>query len=168
MSKSLGNYIGVTEPPEEIFGKTMRVPDDVMGLYYELLLGRAPDEALPAVEAKRALGRALVTRFHSESDAQAAEDHFDRVHKEHGVPDEIEEVTLGADEVSDGKAHLPAVIAAHFGASRSEARRLLEQGGVRLEGEPLSGEDLDIDVERLDGAVLQVGKRKFRRVRARQ
>jgi tyrosyl-tRNA synthetase len=167
MSKSYGNYIGVTEPPEEMFGKAMRVPDSAMGTYYELLLGEQLDPSVAAVESKRALGRRIVERFHGVDAATAAEAHFDRLHKERALPDEIEEVTLAANELSDGKVHLPAVMANHFGVSRSEARRLLEQGGVKLEGETLVGGELDMEAERLDGAVLQVGKRRFRRVRIR-
>src|SRR6185503_19962962 len=86
MSKSLGNYIGVTEPPEEIFGKTMRVPDSAMGTYYELLAGGPPDPALKPVDQKRALARLLVERFHGPEAAAEAERHFDRLHREHQTP----------------------------------------------------------------------------------
>jgi tyrosyl-tRNA synthetase len=165
MSKSLGNYVGVTDSPEEMFGKLMRVPDSAMATYYELLLGAQPPSGLAAVEAKRALGRSITERFHGADAAAAAEARFDRVHKDHLPPEEIEEITLGADQVTTGKAHLPALIAEHFGTSRSEARRLLGQGGVRLDGEPLGEEDVDLDPERLRDAVLQVGRRRFRRVR---
>ena len=165
MSKSYGNYIGVTEPPEEIFGKTMRIPDGAMVTYYELLLGSEPDQALSAVEQKRALARSLVERFHGSEAAAEAERHFDRVHRDHRPPEEIEEVELSSRDLSNGVVHLPALLAEHFGLSRSEARRLLGQGGVRLDGEPLSAEDLDMEPARLDGGVLQVGRRKFRRLR---
>jgi tyrosyl-tRNA synthetase len=165
MSKSLGNYVGVTDPPEEMFGKLMSLPDDAMGIYYELLLGEGLDRSLPPMEAKRGLGRRLVERFWDSEAAREAEAHFDRVHKEHLPPEEVEEVTLSERELSDGRAHLPAVIAEHFGTSRSEARRLLGQGGVKLNGEPLGAGDLDLEVTRLDGAVLQVGRRQFRRLR---
>jgi tyrosyl-tRNA synthetase len=165
MSKSFGNYIGVTEPPEEIFGKTMRVPDSAMATYYELLIGTAPDAGLPPVEQKRALARALVERFHGPEAAAEAERHFDRLHREHQPPEEIEEVEVSRAALPDGVVHLPALLADHFGLSRSEARRLLGQGGVRLDGEPLGAEDLDVEAARLDGGVLQVGRRKFRRVR---
>ena len=165
MSKSLGNYVGVTDPPEEMFGKLMSLPDSAMETYYELLLGEALDRALPAVQAKRTLGRAIVERFWGPEAAPEAERHFDRLHKQHLPPEEIEELTLSSGATTDGRAHLPAVIAEAFGVSRSEARRQLGQGGVRLDGEPLSGDELDLEAERLDGAVLQVGRRQFRRIR---
>ena len=162
MSKSLGNYVGVTEAPEQAFGKLMRLPDPQMPLYYELLLLRPPDSRRPAVELKRALAREIVARFHGESAAVDAERRFDRLHVERERPDEVPEVALG----SEDPVHLPALIGARFGLSRSEARRLLDQGGVRLDGEPLDGEVLDLPAARLDGAVLQVGKRRFVRLRA--
>jgi tyrosyl-tRNA synthetase len=164
MSKSLGNYVGVTDPAEEMFGKLMSVPDSAMGLYYELLLGESVDGSLPPVEAKRSLARRLVARFHDERAAATAEELFDRVHKEHLPPEELEEVEISDTLVTDGKVHVPALVAEHFGQSRSEARRLLQQGGIRLNGEPLDGDELDVEIGRLDGAVIQVGKRQFRRV----
>jgi tyrosyl-tRNA synthetase len=162
MSKSEGNYVGVSEPPEEQFGKLMRVPDDVMPTYYELLLGGELDPARPAVESKRALARAIVARFHGEAAAGEAEAHFNRLHVDRALPDEIEEADLpDADPV-----HLPALLREHFGMSSSEARRLLSAGGVRLDGEQLDGGDLDVPAERLRGRVLQVGKRRHKRFRA--
>ena len=165
MSKSYGNYIGVTEPPEEIFGKTMRVPDDAMGVYYELLAGENPDPQLKPVEQKRSLARLLVDRFHGPGAAEAAEQHFDRVHRDHQPPEHVEEVEVSRGGLPDGVVHMPALLADHFGVSRSEARRLLGGGGVRLDGEPLDPGDLDVEAGRLDGGVLQVGRRKFRRIR---
>lgn len=164
MSKSYGNYIGVTDPPEEIFGKVMSVPDAAMETYYELLLGEAPDPSTSPVEAKRELGRRIVARFHGEPAPQQAEARFDRLHKDHRPPEEIEEARVGGELISNGTVHVPALVAKHFGTSRSEARRLLEQGGIRLDGEPLGSDALDLDVGRLEGAVLQVGKRQFRRI----
>jgi tyrosyl-tRNA synthetase len=162
MSKSGGNYIGVTEPPEEMYGKTLSLPDSAMAQWYELLLGRPqPADASPR-DAKRELARALVTRFHDEAAAQRAEAHFDRVHVDHQAPEEIEERSF---EAADGAVHLPAVLEQVFGMSRSEGRRLLAQGGVRLDGEPLSADEQELPAERLDGAVLQVGKRRFARLR---
>jgi tyrosyl-tRNA synthetase len=164
MSKSYGNYVGVTDPPEEMFGKLMSVPDSAMGTYYDLLLGEPPSAGEAPVQAKRSLARQLVDRFHGAGSGEEAEQHFDRLHKEHRPPEEIEEVTIAAAELSNGAVHLPALVAEHFGKSRSEARRLLEQGGIRLDGEPLGAESMDVAAERLDGAVLQVGKRQFRRI----
>jgi tyrosyl-tRNA synthetase len=164
MSKSYGNYVGVTESPEEMFGKLMSLPDAAMDTYYELLLGEERDSAAPAVEGKRTLARRLVSRFHDAEATRTAEEHFDRLHKEHLPPDEIEEVRLSPDLVSDGKVHVPALVAEHFGTSRSEARRLLEQGGIRIDGEPLEPDKLDLDLTSLAGAVVQVGKRQFRRI----
>jgi tyrosyl-tRNA synthetase len=161
MSKSLGNQIGVTEPPEEAFGKTMRLPDEAMGEWYRLLLGEdgVPEDLSPR-DAKRALARRLVARFHGDAAAERAEADFDRKFVEHAVPDDVEGHAFAA---GNGDVHLPALIADAFGGSRSEARRLITQGGVRLDGEPVT--EIDVDAERLDGAVLQVGKRKFARLR---
>jgi tyrosyl-tRNA synthetase len=163
MAKSLGNYVGVTEPPEEVFGKLMRVPDAAMPVYYELLLDEPLDPGRPAVESKRALARSLAARLHGEQAAAAAEAHFDRLHVERGAPDDVEEHAFAAD---DGQVHLPALLSEAFGLSRSEARRLLEQGGVKLDGEPLSNGVLDLPAKELDGRLLQVGKRRFKRLRA--
>jgi tyrosyl-tRNA synthetase len=164
MSKSLGNYVGVTDAADDMFGKLMSLPDSAMGIYYELLLGASVDGKLSPVEAKRALARALVARFHDEQAAKSAEEHFDRVHKEHLPPEDVEEVTLSPNLITDGKVHVPALVAEYFGTSRSEARRLLGQGGIRLDGQPLEADQLDVDVDTLAGAVIQVGRRQFRRV----
>jgi tyrosyl-tRNA synthetase len=164
MAKSLGNYVGVTDAPDEMFGKLMSVPDAAMGTYYELLLGEEMDPAAAPVQQKRALARRIVERFHAPDAARDAEAQFDRVHKDHRAPEEIDEVELSRAALEGGLVHLPALLAEHFGTSRSEARRLVAQGGVRLDGEPLGEEDLDIPADRLAGAVLQVGRRKFRRI----
>jgi tyrosyl-tRNA synthetase len=159
MSKSLGNYVGVTDPPEQMFGKLMRVPDDAMPVYYDLLLDEGFDPERPAVESKRALGRAICAQFHGEEAARQAEEHFDRLHVEHGLPDEIEEAQLpGGDPV-----HMPALLREHFGVSAGEGRRLISGGGVRIDGDQIA--DLDVPAARLDGAVVQVGKRRFMRFR---
>jgi tyrosyl-tRNA synthetase len=164
MSKSLGNYVGVTDPPEEMFGKLMRVPDEAMATYYELLLGEGLPEGDP-MGAKRALGRRIVERFHDAAAAEAAEARFDTVHVAREVPEDIPEVSLkDADGVNDGQVHLPALIAGAFEMSTSEARRLLAQGGVKLDGESLDAERLDLPLEELSGRVLQVGKRRFARL----
>jgi len=163
MSKSFGNYIGVTEPPEEIYGKTLRLPDEAMGTWYELLLGEPlPPDANPR-DAKRALARRLVARFHDERAAEEAEHAFDRIHREHKPPEEMPDVGLEAN--GDGAVHLPALLATAFGVSSSEARRQLKQGGVKLDGTPLGAEPLDRPASELDGRVLQLGKRRFARLR---
>jgi len=167
MSKSLGNYIGVTEAPEEMFGKVMRVPDVAMPDYYRLVLGVEPPPGAPPNEAKRSLGRGIVERFHDAAAALGAEQHFNRLFVERGVPDDVEELDL-APYLGDnnGGVHLPAVMAAAFGISSSEARRLIKQGGAKLDGEPIPADTLDFAPSELDGRVLQAGKRRFRRLRA--
>jgi tyrosyl-tRNA synthetase len=166
MSKSLGNYVGVTEAAEEMFGKLMRLPDEAMPEYFRLLLGAEQPAGAPN-EAKRELGRRIVTRFHGGDAARRAEEHFDRLFVRHEAPEEIEEVDLTAFRGENGDSiHLPLLMAGAFEISSSEARRLLAQGGVKLDGEPLRGAQLDLDAAELDGKVLQLGKRRFRRLRA--
>jgi tyrosyl-tRNA synthetase len=164
MSKSLGNYVGVTERPEEMFGKLMSIPDDAMRLYYELLLGEPVPSGHPA-EAKRALARRITEWFHDAEAAGAAEARFDRMHVERQAPEDIPDVSLdGADGVKDGQVHLPALIAGIFEISSSEARRLIDQGGVKLDGESVMPGQFDVPVKQLSGRVLQVGKRRFARL----
>ena len=162
MSKSLGNYVGVSEAPDEVFGKLMRVPDTAMGTYHDLLLDSPLDKSRPPVESKRGMARALTARLHGEEAATIAEGHFDRLHVQRAAPDEIEELVIAP---PDGAVHLPALLREAFGISASEGRRLLAAGGVRLDGEPLSADALDLEGDVLDGSVLQVGRRRFRRVR---
>jgi tyrosyl-tRNA synthetase len=162
MSKSLGNYVGVTDAPEEMFGKLMSIPDEVMGQYYLLLLNEELDSSRPPNEAKRELARRLVERFHSTAEAEAAEARFDEVHVRREVPADTPTATLEPD--ADGSVHLPGLIAAEFGLSSSEARRLIGQGGVKLDGDAVQAERLDLPVAELEGRVLQVGKRRFRRL----
>jgi tyrosyl-tRNA synthetase len=180
MSKSLGNYVGVTDAPEEMFGRLMSIPDEAMDEYYRLLLGEQRPQG-PPNEAKRALARRIVDRFHGEGAGAAAEEHFNRVFVQRSIPDEIPDfhineiqdlqITIAAGEagtsVSIGQTvHLPKLMASAFGISSSEARRLIQQGGVKLDGEPVPAEPLDLEVATLDGRVLQVGKRRFCRLRA--
>jgi tyrosyl-tRNA synthetase len=162
MSKSVGNHIGITEPPGEIYGRTLKLPDEAMDTWFELLAVARPPAGASPRDAKHALARALVERFHGAAAADAAAEAFARVHVRHEVPEEIAELEV---EAVNGSVHLPAAIAAAFGMSRSDARRQLAQGGVRVDGVPLGADDLDLPRERLDGAVLQVGKRHFRRLR---
>jgi tyrosyl-tRNA synthetase len=161
MAKSAGNYIGVTEPAEEVFGKAMSVPDEAMAVYYELLLDRELDRDRHPAESKRELARELVARFGGgEEAARAAEAHFDRLHVTREMPGEIDDAPL-----PDGDPlHMPAVLASAFGVSRSEARRLLTGGGVKLDGEPVDGGRLDVPAGELAGRVIQLGKRRFKRL----
>jgi tyrosyl-tRNA synthetase len=162
MSKSIGNHIGITEPPGDMYGKTLSIPDAALGEWYDLLLGSPVPESESPRDAKRALARALVTRFHGEAAAAEAEAAFDRVFVSRELPEEIEEATVPAD---GGAVHLPELIAQVFGGSRSEARRHLASGAVKLDGEPVADGVLDLAATDLDGRVLQVGKRRFRRLR---
>ncbi len=159
MSKSLGNYIGVTDPPDEMFGKVMRVPDENLEQYWNLLLGEdQPDVDQPNL-SKRRLASDLVERFHGEGSGPLAEAAFNRVFVDHEAPEEVE-----VHPIKGSTVHLPAELAAAFGVSRSEARRVLQQGGVKLDGEALPAEPLDYDPASLDGKVIQLGKRRFRRL----
>ena len=162
MSKSLGNQIGITEPPGDMYGKTLSIPDAALGDWYDLLLGSPVPESESPRDAKRALARALVTRSHGEAAAAEAEAAFDRVFVSRELPSEVEEATVSAD---GGVIHLPELIAQVFGGSRSEARRHLASGAVKLDGEPVADGVLDLAAGDLDGRVLQVGKRRFRRLR---
>ena len=161
MSKSSGNYIGVDEPPEEIFGKVMSIPDEAMPTYYSLLTHEQFDPGEHPNQAKRRLARILVARFHGHEAAASAEQHFDRLFKQREIPEDVPELPLpGTDPV-----HLPALLREAFGISGAEARRLLAGGGVKLDGEPLRPDDLDLPTDRLRGAILQLGKRRFVRLR---
>jgi tyrosyl-tRNA synthetase len=166
MSKSLGNYVGVTDSPEEMFGRLMSIPDATMPEYFRLLLGEEQPSD-PPNEAKRQLARRIVDRFHGEGAGAGAEEHFNRVFVERSAPEEMPEVSLAAlfEEGENGVVHLPQVISVAFGLSSSEARRLLSQGGVKVDGEALAPDALDIEASGLDGRVLQVGKRRFCRLR---
>jgi tyrosyl-tRNA synthetase len=162
MSKSYGNHIGVADPPGEIYGRTLSIPDAALGDWYALLLGTAPDPALADRDAKRALARALVERFYDAAAAQDAEAAFDRVFVRGQIPEDVPIVPWR----SNGSAtvHLPALLAQAFSVSTSEARRGLQQGAVRLDGEPVPADVLDMPAADLDGRVLQLGKRRFARV----
>jgi tyrosyl-tRNA synthetase len=162
MSKSHGNYVGVTDPPEEMFGKLMSIPDDVMGEYYRLLLGEELDRRRHPGEAKRELARRLTDRFHGKGAGRAAEERFDQVHVRREVPEDVKSVQV--EPGPDGTVHLPALMASAFGISSSEARRLIGQGGVKLDGEVLDSGALDVDARELGGKVLQVGRRRFVRM----
>jgi tyrosyl-tRNA synthetase len=161
MSKSLGNYVGVTDPPAEMFGKLMSIPDEAMDEYFRLLLGEEGRPAGPPNQAKRELGRRIVDRFHGAGAGTGAEAAFDKVFVQRSVPDDIPEVDVGQFVGPDDVVHLPRVIAGAFGISSSEARRLLTGGGIKVDGEPLDAKPLDLPAAALAGRVLQIGKRRF-------
>jgi tyrosyl-tRNA synthetase len=161
MSKSLGNYIGVTDPPNEMFGKAMSIPDHLMPDYYSLVLDRPMPDAEP-VEQKRELARSLVRMFHDEEAVAEAEKTFDAVVRRH-VPDDVPEVPLP----QDGEVWIVALITlAGFAGTNGEARRFIRGGAVRLDGEVVADERLSLSVGELRGKVLQVGKRRYARLSA--
>jgi len=159
MSKSRGNYIGITEPPEEMFGKTMSIPDEALPQWWDLLVGGPhPDDPM---DWKLELARRITARWHGEQGARAGEEHFTRVVRRHEAPDDVPDVSLPAGD----PVHLPALLVDQLGvASTSEARRLIQQGGVKVNGAPAAG--LDLPRSDLAGALLQVGKRRFARLTA--
>jgi tyrosyl-tRNA synthetase len=161
MSASLGNYIGLAEPPEEQFGKTMRISDELLPDYYRLVMESNEDPArMEPMEAKLALARFIVRRSHGEEAAAQAEAHFTRVVREGQAPEDVLEVDVPAGD----PAHLPALLVELFHMpSTSEARRLIAQGGVKLDGAVVR--DLDVPRAALGGALLQAGKRQFVRFR---
>ncbi len=158
MSKSLGNYIGVTEDPRDMFGKTMSLPDELMPNYYSLVLGRKLPEARP-VEQKRELARSLVRTFHGEAAVAEAEEHFDTVVRGE-VPKDAPEVVLTEDAVGI----IALITLAGFAQTNGEARRFIRGGAVRLGGEQITDEKLYLPAESLTGKVLQVGKRRYARL----
>jgi len=158
MAKSQGNYIGVDELPAEQFGKTMSIPDSALSQWWRLAGGAEPPLAEP-MASKLALARAIVTRWHGEASATVAERHFTRVVREGGSPEEIGETSLPEGD----PIHLPAALAVAFGVSTSEARRLIAQGGVKLDGEVVR--ELDVPRTTLRHATVQAGKRRFTRFR---
>jgi tyrosyl-tRNA synthetase len=161
MSASLGNYIGLAEAPEQQFGKTMRISDELLPDYYRLVMESDEDPLrMEPMEAKLALARFIVGRSHGEEAAAQAEAHFTRVVREGQAPQEVPEVDVPAGD----PVHLPALLVGLFHIpSTSEARRLIAQGGVKLDGVVVS--DLDVPRSALEGALLQAGKRQFVRFR---
>jgi len=177
MSKSLGNYIGIAEPPKEIYGKVMSIPDSLMMRYFELVTNVSLEElesieeglntgSLHPRDVKMRLAREIVTRFWGEEAAQEAEEEFVRVFSQRQLPDEMEECELNREELKDGRIWIVGlVVKAGFAPSNSEARRLVRQGAVEIDGERV--EDINAEVPVRDGAVLRVGKRRFARIRVK-
>jgi tyrosyl-tRNA synthetase len=158
MSASRGNYIGLKEPPDEQFGKTMRIPDELLGQWWTLIAEQPVPDSDP-MTSKLALARYIVARAWGDDAAEQAEAHFTRVVRRHEAPEDIPDLALPEGD----PVHLPALLVSSLGVgSTSEARRLIEQGGVKLDGEPVVG--LDVARDALAGALLQVGKRRFVRL----
>jgi tyrosyl-tRNA synthetase len=162
MSASRGNYIGLAEAPEQQFGKAMRIPDSLLPQWYRLVM-ESDDDPLAGdpLEAKLSLARFIVTRSHGAEAAERAEAHFTRVVREGQPPAEVPEAALP----SGDPIHLPSLLVEHLGlASTSDSRRLIAQGGVRVDGEVMT--DLDVPRALLEGSLVQAGKRRFMRFRA--
>jgi tyrosyl-tRNA synthetase len=183
MSKSLDNYIGLTEPPDDMFGKLMRIPDGLIPKFVRLSTALDPSEAddiergltdgsVGPNDAKRRLAREVVDLYHGPGSGAAAESRFDLVHRQRELPDEVPGVSVPADIFrADGDAwvvYVPALLEVlGLVGSRSEGRRLQSQGGVRMNGEPVPGEELRVQGPppgELAGSIWQVGRRKFARL----
>jgi tyrosyl-tRNA synthetase len=157
MSKSVGNYVGIDEPPEAQFGKVMSIPDSALDQWWRLTLDREPPPGDP-MESKLDLARRIVELYHDAEAARAAQEHFTRVVREGRAPEEVPEVPLP----NGDPVHLPALLVQLGVPSTSEARRLIAQGGVRVNGEAVT--ELDIPRARLEGALVQAGKRRYARL----
>jgi tyrosyl-tRNA synthetase len=173
MSKSLGNYIGVTDPPEEMFGKTMSIPDGVLVKYFELVSSKTPaeteeirrrlkDPVTNPSHLKRELARDLVTQYHGPGAADEAEAHFNRIHVAHDAPVKMDEIALEAD--AGGLWIVKALTASRFCKSSSDARRMVGQGAVSVDGEKLSDVEYRL-AKRGAPYTLKVGKRHFIKIR---
>jgi len=174
MSKSLGNYVAVEDPPEEMFGKLMSVSDALMWRYWTLCTDRTPDEiealkrtvasgARHPMDVKFELARQVTADFHGEQAAAGAEAHFRTVHQKREVPDEIAEVTLAA--VGGGLHLVKALVMAELAPTNAEARRLVQQGGVRVDGETVRDPFATLPAAAGSSSLVQVGKRRFARIR---
>ena len=168
MSKSYGNHIGISESASEMYGKTMSIPDNLLRMYFDLATD-VPEEEVAALlsgnpmEAKMALARAIVTRYHNASAAEEAAARFDREVRQKELPQDIPEVSLPPDLLKDGKVWIARlVVHCGFAGGTSEARRLVAQGGVSIDGETVAA--VDTEIEPRNGMILKVGKRKFAKV----
>jgi tyrosyl-tRNA synthetase len=181
MSKSLGNHVGITEPPDQQFGKLMRIPDEVMPQYFELATAWGPDrvaEAIAELERaepadraglKRELARTVVDLYHGEGAGAAAESEFDRVFKEHAAPTEVPEYVIPSEELRDGRIEVARVLTlSGLAASNREGRRKIQEGGVYLDDdERVTDPSLEVTPAEVDGRLLHLGRRSWVRIRAR-
>lgn len=176
MSKSFGNHVGLTDPPDEQFGRTMSIPDELIPEWFRLCTGLSPQE-LDRIESglkngsqhpgelKRGLAREIVARYHGQEAARAAEERFDLIHREHRLPEEVPEARIPAEAVADGRVWLPRLLAElGLATSNADARRLIEQRGVRLDGAPVTDPAAEFVPTDLAGRVIQVGRRRFVRL----
>jgi len=164
MSKSMGNSIGITEAPGEVYGKILSIPDSLTAKYLELLLGETADAAMSPRDAKHLLARKVVEKYHGAEAAAGAAARFEKMFVRHEVPDDAPEAVLPADSFKDGRIWVLRLLTVTRAApSRGEAERLLEQGAVELDGERISDPRADLAVK--DGSVLKVGKRRYIRLR---
>ena len=176
MSKSYGNYVGLTDAPDDMFGKVMSIPDELMVKYYRLA-STTPVDQIDQVEAglasgslhpnkvKRALAANIVASYYDEAAAVAAEEAFDRVFRNHEAPEDVAEAAVDLTPNQEGTVYVAKVLVdAGLAASAGEARRLIDGGGVKLDGQPLAAKEYNVAPERLRGALVQVGKRKFARI----
>jgi tyrosyl-tRNA synthetase len=178
MSKSYGNYIGLTDSPSEMFGKVMSIPDELMVKYYRLatalpvseidaIESGLADDSLHPNKTKRRLAREIIAAYYDEAAGTDAEAAFDKVFKEHDIPDEIEEFEVElVDDEEKGGVYLPNVlVACKLASSGSDARRLIDGGGVKVNSEALAAKTYHVPAADLKGAVLQAGKRKFAKLK---
>jgi tyrosyl-tRNA synthetase len=159
MSKSRGNYVGILEPPAEMFGKVMSIPDEALEQWWTLLAGGG-EHPEAAMEWKLELARRITARWHGEEGARAGEEHFTRVVRRHEAPQDVPEATFRA---ANGVVYLPALLVELAGNSASHWRRQIDQGAVKLDGGSVAG--YEVAAATLDGALLQAGKRRFFRLR---
>jgi tyrosyl-tRNA synthetase len=175
MSKSLGNAIGIIEPPDEMYGKVMSIPDSLIAHYFEFCTNVPMDEvraislgleqgSVHPREAKARLAREIVALWHGKKSARQAEAAFEQVFVDKGVPDEVPETTVGRDELKQGKIRLvKLLVLTGLAESNGEAKRLISQGGVSVDGDRMH--EVDADVLAKDGVLLRVGRRRFVRIR---
>lgn len=177
MSKSLGNYVGISEAPDAMFGKLMSIGDEMLETYFELctevdmdevrrMLHEAEAGRINPKDIKRRLAREIVTIYHGTAAAQAADEEFERVHARRQVPARLEDVPVPGEAVRNGRVWICRLLAGlGLAKGTGEARRLVEQGGVRLDGMRIEDAGLELGLDELDGKVLQVGSRHFVRLR---
>ncbi|MCU9806859.1 tyrosine--tRNA ligase [Paraclostridium bifermentans] len=172
MSKSLGNYIGISEAPNDMYGKTMSIPDELIIRYFELVTDEHPDsiEAMKSDiekdkvnprDLKMKLAKEVVKLYHGEEKALEAEQYFKSVFQKKNIPDDIAEMEVSIEECEEGLFFIPKIVTGlKLSPSTSEARRLLKQGGIKLNGEKVENDKIALET----GDIIQVGKRKFAKI----